>query len=99
MHNNKLFFFGSRYAQPLRFQVGDTLHITCDYKSTNKDKYTYYGDGASDEMCFGFIIYYPVVPALKYCLSYDGEHKCVNILIYMFVILYIRFKKKKTKDL
>ena len=55
-------------------QPGDNIDIVCNYKSTSKDSTTYYGDGTSDEMCFGFLIYYPVVPVIKECTAYGKGH-------------------------
>lgn len=47
------------FSNPIVFKPGDTLKTTCVFKSTGKKKTVFYGDGTNDEMCLGFLTYYP----------------------------------------
>lgn len=53
------FFFYFSFSNPIVFKPGDTLKTTCVFKSTGKKKTVFYGDGTNDEMCLGFLTYYP----------------------------------------
>lgn len=39
---------------------GDEIVTTCKFKSLSRPKTTFFGDATSDEMCFGFLAFYPV---------------------------------------
>ena len=47
------------FEPPVVLQPNDELRTTCIYDTTSRTKTTYYGDGTYDEMCFGFVSYYP----------------------------------------
>ncbi|XP_068248771.1 DBH-like monooxygenase protein 1 [Palaemon carinicauda] len=47
---------------------GDTLIVECDYDSTKKAKPTFGGEDSDDEMCLGYLTYYPRME-LSSCLS------------------------------
>ncbi|XP_050411531.1 uncharacterized protein LOC126826385 [Patella vulgata] len=49
------------YEFPSAIEVlpGDTLKTTCIFNSMNRDNVTFCGDATSDEMCFGFLTFYP----------------------------------------
>ncbi|XP_061193883.1 DBH-like monooxygenase protein 1 [Saccostrea echinata] len=49
----------TEYLSPLELKAGDTLKTTCTFKSTSRTKTVFYGDGTNDEMCLGFLTYYP----------------------------------------
>ncbi len=60
------------FDPPVVFHPGDQLKTTCIYDTTSRNKTTLYGDGTFDEMCFGFVNYYPklkIRPDL--CVSYE----------------------------
>ncbi|KAJ8300061.1 hypothetical protein KUTeg_021580, partial [Tegillarca granosa] len=47
------------------------------YDNPNKNKTTFYGEGTSDEMCFGFLTYYPQANIKRsYCNSWKGIPLC-----------------------
>ncbi|XP_046567536.1 DBH-like monooxygenase protein 1 [Haliotis rubra] len=68
-----------KYDDPVEILPGDSLVTTCTYQSTYKKKWVFYGDGTSDEMCFGFLWYYPE-HALKHgvCVSWKSINLCVG---------------------
>jgi len=43
---------------------GDVLITECDYDSHSRNNYTYIGAGSTDEMCYNFMSYYPLVNEL-----------------------------------
>ena len=47
------------YDTPLEVLPGDELKMTCQYSSMNRNYTTKHGPGGNDEMCYGFITYYP----------------------------------------
>ncbi len=53
---------------------GDELRMKCVYKTTTHLEYTFFGDGTQDEMCFGFITYYPAFwgSGRQGCMSFGG---------------------------
>ncbi|GFS24657.1 dopamine beta-hydroxylase [Elysia marginata] len=44
---------------PLEIRPGDEIKTTCTYSSLSSNRYVYFGEGTSDEMCFGFLTVYP----------------------------------------
>ncbi|WAR31632.1 DOPO-like protein, partial [Mya arenaria] len=60
------------YNEPVRIQPGDEIRITCVYDSMSRDNITHAGSGYQDEMCFGFLTYYP-----KQAIS-EGSSSCVS---------------------
>ncbi|XP_046567590.1 DBH-like monooxygenase protein 1 homolog [Haliotis rubra] len=65
------------YDDPVELLPGDSLVTTCKFESTYKKNWVFYGDGTSDEMCFGFLWYYPE-HALKNggCVSWKSINIC-----------------------
>jgi len=62
---------------PLEFLPGDEFHTVCHFKSTSRDDWTEFGDGTNDEMCFGFVTYYPKIPDLgRGCTQYMSHSLC-----------------------
>lgn len=59
------------FDPPVELHPGDELKTTCKYDTTSKKEITYYGDGTYDEMCFGFIFYYPKLQRQGLCIGYD----------------------------
>lgn len=41
--------------------------MKCVYDSTQKNARTYYGESTSDEMCYAFFAYYPLIDGLGFC--------------------------------
>ncbi|XP_046567539.1 DBH-like monooxygenase protein 1 [Haliotis rubra] len=65
------------YDDPVELLPGDNLVTTCKFESTYKKNWVFYGDGTSDEMCFGFLWHYPE-HALKngVCVSWKSINIC-----------------------
>ena len=60
---------------------GDELKTTCIYKSSHKNKTVYFGEGTSDEMCYGFITYYPKQEIRTgFCMSWKSVQRCRRYL-------------------
>ena len=59
------------FNPPVEFRPGDELKTTCKYDTTKKKTTTYYGDGTHDEMCYGFLKYYPRIKMEQLCISYE----------------------------
>lgn len=59
------------FSPSVELRPGDELKTTCKYDTRTKKETTYYGDGTYDEMCFGFIKYYPKIKAQSLCIGYE----------------------------
>ncbi|XP_025104358.1 DBH-like monooxygenase protein 1 homolog [Pomacea canaliculata] len=60
-----------KFDEPLVIKPGDVIRTTCHFKSTDKATTTFWGEGTPDEMCFGFLSFYPAenMPTGKQCVS------------------------------
>ncbi|KAJ8300442.1 hypothetical protein KUTeg_021961 [Tegillarca granosa] len=45
---------------PIQMLPGDEIKMSCLYMSKYKTTPTYYGQGVTSEMCYGFIYFYPI---------------------------------------
>jgi len=61
------------YSSPVEVQPGDHFSVECVFKSTSRSDYTFYGDSTQQEMCFGFLVYYPAIPTFTQCLKYTAD--------------------------
>jgi len=43
--------FAYMFEEPVPMSYADKLTLNCDYDSSDRDEYTYWGDGTGDEMC------------------------------------------------
>jgi len=78
-----------RYTTAIEVMPGDEIVTSCTFKSLSRPKTTFYGDATSDEMCFGFLAYYPAdnlhLPVctawkeISTCGWLSGKHKGCNI--------------------
>ncbi|ESO98732.1 hypothetical protein LOTGIDRAFT_158680 [Lottia gigantea] len=67
-----------RYDKPIELFPGDTIKTTCTYNSLSKNTTTYFGDSTTDEMCFGFITYFPKQNLnISLCTSWKSIPMCV----------------------
>eukprot|EP00117_Sycon_ciliatum_P020732 scpid46694/ scgid18381/ Dopamine beta-hydroxylase; Dopamine beta-monooxygenase; Soluble dopamine beta-hydroxylase len=57
------------------FEAGDKLAGSCTFTSMSRNDTTYWGYGSYDEMCFGFMRYYPSRGGLS-CYQYDTKDLC-----------------------
>ncbi|XP_071155442.1 tyramine beta-hydroxylase-like isoform X1 [Mytilus edulis] len=48
-----------KYSTAVQVLPGDEIVTTCKFKSLSRPKTTFFGDATSDEMCFGFLAFYP----------------------------------------
>uniref|UniRef100_A0A2C9JLJ9 Copper type II ascorbate-dependent monooxygenase C-terminal domain-containing protein n=1 Tax=Biomphalaria glabrata TaxID=6526 RepID=A0A2C9JLJ9_BIOGL len=55
---------------PIQLLPGDEIVSTCHYDTSTRPHSTFWGEATSDEMCFGFLTYYPKSNMDdSYCLS------------------------------
>ncbi|OWF37770.1 Tyramine beta-hydroxylase [Mizuhopecten yessoensis] len=65
------------FDPPIEIKPGDELRTKCTFDSSRKSTVTYQGDGALDEMCNSFVIYYPKESLwISECMSYQGLPMC-----------------------
>src|SRR6218665_839029 len=64
-----------RFHDPIEVKPGDDIQVKCTYDSTQKNKTTYFGEATSDEMCFGFFDYYPLLDDLGFC----GQWRTIDV--------------------
>jgi len=67
-----------RRTPAFEFRPGDEIRVHCIYQSLTRSDTTYYGEATSDEMCFGFLTYYPAVPKFTYCGQWRTVDECSN---------------------
>ncbi|GFH29821.1 MOXD1 1, partial [Haematococcus lacustris] len=58
---------------PPHLRPGDSLVTQCSYDSTTRTEVTRFGEGTMDEMCFTFIMYYPLVSKFDICSTNKGR--------------------------
>ncbi|KAK0040032.1 DBH-like monooxygenase protein 1 [Biomphalaria pfeifferi] len=61
------------FDPPIEVLPGDEIITTCVYNSASSKHYVYYGDGTSDEMCYGYLTMFPK-SALK-----STQQNCVSV--------------------
>jgi hypothetical protein len=65
--------FGAQYIRnfdpPLKVSANDTITTTCEYSTMSRTITTYGGHSSYDEMCFGFVSYYPAEVGFDFCIS------------------------------
>ncbi|KAK6166896.1 hypothetical protein SNE40_023501 [Patella caerulea] len=71
------------FTTPIEVQPGDVITTTCGFNSLDRDAVTNWGDATSDEMCYGFMTYYPkenvnklfcnAFRSIPYCAVVDGN--------------------------
>ncbi|XP_021359351.1 dopamine beta-hydroxylase-like [Mizuhopecten yessoensis] len=79
--NNPFFSFQTtvfhKMENPVQIRPGDSLHTTCNYNTESRNKTTFFGQRATDEMCFAFLQFYPAENALQTgCTSEAGLPQC-----------------------
>jgi len=80
-NRSKVLFFGLhfRYEQPITIRPGDEVRTTCVYDSTSRDLTTRGGSGYLEEMCYGFLTFYPkqaVHRGATFCTSWKTIPIC-----------------------
>lgn len=79
-----IFCFIFSFNEPIEFLPGDEIKTTCRFRSKNKKRTTYQGEGTSDEMCYGFLMYYPKESVTaRYCGSWRSIATCQIYTHYM----------------
>lgn len=78
---NNLSLFTFSFDPPVEMRPGDELRTTCTYKSSHRDKTVYFGQGTQDEMCYGFITYYPSKNIRAgLCMNWKSVQRCQRYL-------------------
>ena len=74
--NSPHFDFDLQQVRPLppskykRIKKGDTLKVTCHYDTMKRgDEITIGGEASDQEMCLGFLVYYPRIETFPACLG------------------------------
>ena len=74
------FFFFSSFDPPIEVKPGDEIRTQCTYSSYSSRPVNY-GAGTSDEMCYGFLTYYPVYNITPtFCASWKSVQRCRRYL-------------------
>ena len=60
------------FSDPITIRPGDEIRTQCVYDSTSRDNFTIAGSGYVQEMCFGFLTFYPTNAITK------GSPSCVS---------------------
>uniref|UniRef100_A0A0B7A301 Copper type II ascorbate-dependent monooxygenase C-terminal domain-containing protein n=1 Tax=Arion vulgaris TaxID=1028688 RepID=A0A0B7A301_9EUPU len=97
--NEKMYSYDSPQVQlfptPFELMPGDAIITNCGFNTMNRNTTTVYGEATNDEMCFGFITYYPKQnwtepfcadqAGISFCdpQTYDG---CPRLGVYMQAI-------------
>ncbi|XP_055897879.1 uncharacterized protein LOC106071279 isoform X2 [Biomphalaria glabrata] len=66
------------FQNPIQVNPGDELRTTCIFRRTFSPSPVCWGDATSDEMCFGFITYFPLLTKLSHpwCTSHRSIPSC-----------------------
>jgi dopamine beta-monooxygenase len=51
-------------------KAGDELRMVCTFTTIGESSTVYYGESTNDEMCFGFLRYYPQLSGDENCVNY-----------------------------
>ncbi|KAK3089057.1 hypothetical protein FSP39_000478 [Pinctada imbricata] len=51
---------GFEYPNSIEFLPGDEIRLTCGFQTKDRSKTVFSGEGTSDEMCYGFLTFYPL---------------------------------------
>ena len=65
----------SSFIPPIEVKPGDSIDVTCHFKTTYKTETIYYGESTADEMCTGYVSYYPAIAKLDECMAFNDEAK------------------------
>ncbi|XP_061195555.1 tyramine beta-hydroxylase-like [Saccostrea echinata] len=77
-YNSPTFY---RFDPPIEVRPGDEIRTTCTYSSVGINRTTFYGDSVTDEMCFGFLTYYPQQNSYtQFCTSFKNVLLCKRYL-------------------
>lgn len=69
------------FDPPVEMLPGDELKTSCTYRSPYTDKTVYFGEGTQDEMCYGFITYYPKQGIRTgFCMNWKSVQRCQRYL-------------------
>ncbi|ODM95966.1 hypothetical protein Ocin01_10716 [Orchesella cincta] len=66
-------------SPPRKILPGDIIMIECDYDTSDRETITYGGTSTRDEMCQGYITYYPKIP-LTLCKTQYEFHNFFHAL-------------------
>ncbi|CAH1788317.1 unnamed protein product, partial [Owenia fusiformis] len=69
-----------KFEPPVEFLPGDELFMSCEFDSTSKNTTTRFGDATSDEMCYGFVVYYPEIKNMSDLIQIGNASDCAASL-------------------
>ncbi|XP_056001096.1 tyramine beta-hydroxylase-like isoform X2 [Ostrea edulis] len=70
-----------RFDPPVEIRPGDEIRTTCTYSSIGINSTTYFGNSVTDEMCYGFLTYYPKQKSYtQFCTSFKNVLLCKRYL-------------------
>lgn len=66
------------YPDPITLKPGDMVRTTCYFSAPDKKVTTFEGDSTSDEMCLGFLTFYPAtnITGPKECVTWRSLSWC-----------------------
>ncbi|CAG5132239.1 unnamed protein product [Candidula unifasciata] len=65
------------FQDGLEIYPGDSLISNCGYQTMNRQKTTFWGEATQEEMCFGFLTYYPRENLRdSFCVDHMGVSMC-----------------------
>lgn len=66
-----------RFEPPIEVFAGDEIRTTCVYQSKYNSKTVHFGEGTADEMCYGFLTYYPRQNiTIPFCTTWKSVARC-----------------------
>ncbi|KAH9489133.1 hypothetical protein Btru_057526 [Bulinus truncatus] len=73
------------FQSPILVNPGDELRTTCVFRRTSAPHPVCWGEATSDEMCFGFITYFPLLSKLEqpWCTSHRSLPSCERHIQYL----------------
>ncbi|OCT71180.1 hypothetical protein XELAEV_18034157mg [Xenopus laevis] len=67
------------FPEAITIKMGDQIVVECTGNTMDRDSVTYGGPSSLNEMCLGFIFYYPYIP-IAACWSYYDLHHVIEAL-------------------
>uniref|UniRef100_A0A1B8XY04 DOMON domain-containing protein n=1 Tax=Xenopus tropicalis TaxID=8364 RepID=A0A1B8XY04_XENTR len=62
------------FPKPIDIKMGDQIVVECTGSTMDRDSVTYGGPSSLNEMCLGFLFYYPNIPIATCWSFYDLNH-------------------------
>ncbi|KAL5011657.1 hypothetical protein ScPMuIL_010208 [Solemya velum] len=66
-----------KFEPPIEVLAGDEIRTTCVFQSKYNSETIYFGEGTADEMCYGFLTYYPRQNiTIPFCTTWKSVARC-----------------------